>query len=85
MCMLLCMRTTVRLSDDLLKRAKKRAAEEGRTLTSIIEEGVTIVLSSPVEAQRERVELPLSGASGGTLPGVDLNRSSDLEEVMRKA
>lgn len=79
------MRTTVRLRDDLLKRAKKRAAEEGRTLTSIIEEGVTIVLSSPVEAGRERIELPVSSASGGTLPGVDLNRSSDLEEIMNQA
>lgn len=78
------MRTTIRLPDDLLKRAKKRAAEEGRTLTSIIEEGVTIALSSPVARHRERVALPVSSASGGTLPGVDLNRSSDLEEIMNE-
>jgi len=32
------MRTTVRLPDDLLLRAKRKAAEEGRTLTSLIEE-----------------------------------------------
>jgi len=76
------MRTTVRLRDDLLKRAKRRAAEEGRTLTSIIEEGVALVLAKPQQRRRERVELPVCSAMGGVLPGVDLNRSSDLQAVM---
>lgn len=76
------MRTTVRLRDDLLKRAKRRAAEDGRTLTSIIEEGVALVLAEPGPRRRERVEVPVASATGGVLPGVDLNRSSDLEAVM---
>jgi hypothetical protein len=79
------MRTTVRLRDDLLKRAKQRAAEEGRTLTSIIEEGVVMVLATPNRGRRERVVLPISQATGGVLPGVDLNRSADLEAVMDDA
>lgn len=80
--MLRCMRTTVRINDDLLKRAKKRAAELGCTLTSLIEEGLSLVLADPKQRPRERVELPVSRATGGVMPGVDLNRSSDLEEVM---
>ncbi len=76
------MRTTVRVNDDLLQRAKKHALEEGRTLTSLIEEGLTLILAKPTANRRKRVELPVSKASGGVLPGVDLNRSSDLEEVM---
>lgn len=76
------MRTTVRLRDELLKRAKRRAAEEGRTLTSIIEEGVALVLAKPRTGIRERVELPISTATGGVLSGVDLNHSSDLLAVM---
>ena len=79
------MRTTVRLRDDLLKRAKKRAAEEHRTLTSLVEEGVTLVLGRPLQKRRTRVELPVSRASGGVRPGVDLNRSSDLEALMEEA
>ncbi len=75
------MRTTIRLNDNLLERAKTRAAAEGRTLTSLIEEGLTIILSSP-RGKWVRVELPVSQASGGVLPGVDLNRSCDLEEIM---
>ena len=76
------MRTTVRLRDDLLKRAKRRAAEEGRTLTSIIEEGVALVLGAPKPKRRAPIPLPVSQADGGIMPGVDLNRSSDLETVM---
>ena len=76
------MRTTVRIKDDLLRRARKRAADDGRTLTSLIEDGLTLILAKRKASRRERVELPVSQASGGVLPGIDLNRSSDLEEVM---
>jgi hypothetical protein len=78
------MRTTIRLRDDLLKRAKKRAATERRTLTSLIEEGVAIVLAGQPRKRRERVVLPLSKASGGVLPRVDLNRGAELEAVMEE-
>lgn len=78
------MRTTVRIKDDLLQRAKKRATDEGRTLTSLIEDGLALILAKPKAKRQARVELPVSNASGGVLPGIDLNRSSDLEEVMNK-
>jgi hypothetical protein len=78
------MRTTIRINDDLLKQAKKRAADEGRTLTSLVEDGLTLLLSKPKTGRRKRIELPVSKATGGVLPGIDLNRSSDLEEVMNE-
>ena len=76
------MRTTIRLRDDLLQRAKKKAAEEGRTLTSLVEEGLMLVLTEARETKRRRIRLPVSKASGGVRPGVDLNRSSDLADLM---
>jgi hypothetical protein len=76
------MRTTIRINDDLLKQAKKRAAAEGRTLTSLVEDGLVLVLSKAKTGRRKRIELPVSKATGGVLPGIDLNRSSDLEEAM---
>ena len=76
------MRTTIRINDDLLKQAKKRAADEGRTLTSLVEDGLILILSKAKASRRRRIELPVSKATGGVLPGIDLNRSSDLEEVM---
>ena len=76
------MRTTVRINDELLQGAKKRAADEGRTLTSLIEEALALIVAKPKARKRGRVELPVSEASGGVLPGIDLNRSGDLEEAM---
>ncbi len=76
------MRTTIRLPDTLLRKAKKRAAEAGRTLTSLIEEGLTNVLADVGASRRKAIKLPVSKASGGTLPGVDLNRSGDLDDLM---
>ena len=76
------MRTTIRINENLLKRAKKLAADEGRTLTSLVEDGLALILAKPKAKRRERVELPVSKATGGVMPGIDLNRSSDLEEVM---
>ena len=76
-----CMRTTIRINENLLERAKARAAAEGRTLTSLIEEGLTVILATS-KGERPQVELTVSKSGGGVLPGVDLNRSCDLEEIM---
>ncbi len=42
--MLICMRTTLNLPDGLVEQAKAHAASSGRTLTSLIEEGLRLVL-----------------------------------------
>ncbi len=77
--MLLCMRTTVRLDDALLRQAKTHAAEHGRTLTALIEEGLRLVLSKPPPQPAAKPRLPISGKRGGTVPGIDLARSADFE------
>lgn len=51
-------------------------------MTSLIEEGLNLLLSRTSRVRREPVELPVSSASGGVLPGVNLNRGADLEEAM---
>ena len=38
--MMICMRTTLNLSDALAREAKSRAASEGRTFTSFLEEAL---------------------------------------------
>lgn len=75
-------RTTVRLPRDLLARAKRKAAAEGRTLTSLIEEGLRLVVSeSRKPSKRSRGRLPLSDATGGPLPGIDISDSAALQEM----
>jgi len=77
------MRTTVRLPEELLRKAKRKAAEKGQTLTALIEEGLRAVLAEGDRApQRTQARLPISRATGGTLPGIDLNHSADLEDRM---
>src|SRR5262245_7865578 len=65
-------RTTVRLPKDLLARAKRKAAAEGRTLTSLIEDGLRLVVESRKAWEAKRVLPPVSKASGGPMPGIDL-------------
>jgi hypothetical protein len=77
------MRTTVRLDDALLAEAKAYAVRHGRTLTSVLEEALRRTLTEqrePVESRR--VELPVSGQRGGLQPGVDLDDSAALLDLM---
>jgi hypothetical protein len=76
------MRTTIRLSEALLRKARKKASEEGRTLTSLIEEGLKIVVADSKPSKRKKITLPVSKSRGGTLPGIDLSRSGDLLDLM---
>lgn len=78
------MRTTVRLDEQLLAEAKKRAAETGRTLTSILEQA----LRESLQHQAARARAPsrkvsLKTVNGtGLRPGVDLDDSSELLDAM---
>jgi Family of unknown function (DUF6364) len=75
-------RTTVRLPEDLLRRAKRKASEEGRTLTSLIEEGLRQVITEARPKRSPKRLLPrISKAKGGLLPGVDLTSFSAFEEA----
>jgi hypothetical protein len=71
------MRIAVRIDDALLEQARREACRRGETLSALIEEGLRLAL-----AQRARVVLPVCHAGGGVLPGVDLNDSAVLEDVM---
>ena len=75
-------RTTVRLPDDLVRRAKRKAADEGRTLTALIEDGLRRVLNERGPANNaNRILPPVSAARGGLMPGIDLNDSAALQEI----
>jgi hypothetical protein len=74
-------RTTVRLPEDLLRRARQKAAADDRTLTSMIEEGLRLVLAgerptAPAPPRYARI----SGKTGGPAQGVDFPRLRDVDE-----
>jgi hypothetical protein len=75
-------RTTVRLPEGLLDRAKRKAAAEGRTLTSLIEDGLRLMVAGERRAAKGKRVLPrISKATGGPMPGIDLTDLSALQEI----
>jgi predicted transcriptional regulator len=76
-------RTTVRLPPDLIRRAKRKAAEEGRSLTALIEEGLRRVVDESRTAKSAARTLPrVSAAKGGLMPGLDWDHlARDVEEI----
>jgi len=83
--MLRCVRTTVNIDDQLLGDAKLLARQTGRTLTAVIEDALR-------ERLARRHASPLSDttrvptvAGHGLLPGVDLDDSANLRELMDAA
>lgn len=76
------MRTTVRLDPRLLAEAKKIAAGSGRTLTAVIEDALRAVVAGRRQPRR-RQEIKLTVVGGhGVRPGIDLDDTSALIDVM---
>lgn len=77
-----CMRTTIRLSDDLLAVAKKRAADSGRTLTALIEESLREALGRRAPpASKTRIKLT-TFRGNGLRKGIDLDDGRALADAM---
>jgi hypothetical protein len=75
-------RTTVRLPEDLVRRAKRKAASDGVSLTSLIEDGLRRVLSESASKRKTQHTLPpVSTATGGLMPGIDLNDTAALQDL----
>ena len=75
-------RTTVRLPAALITLAKRKAAAEGRSLTALIEDGLRRVVSERAPADTaKRTMPPVSTATGGLMPGIDLNETASLQEA----
>jgi len=69
--MVCCMRTTIDLPDELLRRARVTDAQEGTTLTTLLADGLQLRLGKAATASRSTRPLPLSKARGGMHPWVD--------------
>ena len=76
------MRTTINIHDDLLRQAKEAAARRQCTLGAVVEDALRKCL---VQEQRDTgvrpTRLPTSGGNG-LQPGVDLDSTADLIDIM---
>ena len=66
------MKITLDIDNRLLIKAKAAAAHERKSLTRLIEEGLTLRLRKEAEPRAAfKVKLPVFKGSGGMAPGVD--------------
>lgn len=65
--MLVCMRTTLNLSDGLVAQAKAHAAASGQTLTSLVEEGLRLMLDQQQDVPAAPEPLPGYGQPAGRI------------------
>ena len=76
------MRTTVTLSDPVYDDVRVRAAQQGRSVSSVIEEAVRVyLLDAAAPAPVTAPHLPM-WRSGGARPGIDLDDFSTGREFV---
>jgi len=80
------MRTTIRLDDALFAEVKAEAARTGRTMTEVIQDALRESLARRARGgpARRPVDLP-TFRGRGLRPGVDLDSSAQLLELMEGA
>ena len=78
--MLLCMRTTMDISDELMRRAKKKAADDGVPLRDVMEAALRRYLSEKPVANGYK--LRWTTEKGELMPGVDLDDRDSLFDLM---
>jgi len=76
------MRTTIRIDDQLLAETKRLALRTGRSLTAVIEDALREVVARQGDSGR-RTAVRLTTVGGrGILPGVDLDDSAALLDLL---
>lgn len=75
------MRTTLNLSDHLMRRIRDRAVREGQTMTAVIEEVIDAGLRATAPAE-ERFRLRLVTFGDATAPAVDVQDRDALLDFM---
>ncbi|MCM3877184.1 MAG: hypothetical protein NEA02_12290, partial [Thermoanaerobaculia bacterium] len=75
------MKTTVEISDPLMREARAAAVREGRTLRSLLEEGLREVLAG--RRRKGRFRLRDGSFKGkGVQPGVDLSNWDQIRSLI---
>jgi len=80
--MLLCMRTTLNLDDELVRAVKRRAVDSGMTMTDLIDEALRRLLAAERATDAEPRELRWVTVEGRLRRGVDLDDRDALYDLM---
>lgn len=77
------MKTTVEISDDLLKRSKRVARAEGKTLRQLLEEGLRLALNAREQAPRKKFRMRTFQGDGRTEPFRNASWEQLRDEIYR--
>jgi hypothetical protein len=75
------MKTTVEIQDQLFLRAQRKARREGRTMRSLIEEGLRRSLEADQVAERYQLPDHSVGERGGPNPLASMSWVELLDEI----
>lgn len=76
------MRTTIRIDDDLLRRAKALAARSGLSLTKVIEDALRLVLERAEKRTTVEPFVMPTFKGDGLRAGVDLDDTAALIDLL---
>jgi plasmid stability protein len=79
---MMLVRTTLTLDDDVLRMARRRAAEDGRPLKDVINEALRAGLRDGGTRRRPAFAFKLRTVTGRVMPGVDLTDRDKLFDLM---
>lgn len=75
------MRTTITISESIYRAAKSRAAENGQTVSEVIEDAIRGALSNLPMAVQDLEPLPVF-RGGRVVAGVDLNDNAAVRDLL---
>jgi Bacterial antitoxin of type II TA system, VapB len=79
----ICMRTTLDLDDQLLRKARHLAGESRRTLTAVVEDALRLLVLKPKTGGQKTGTIRLTTFKGqGLHTGVDLDSNASLHDHM---
>jgi len=76
--MIVCMRTTISLDDRILEAVKRRAYDEGLSVSAWVAGVLDEAVKRPKEPTDDRPFRLVTTGKDGTYPGIDLDRSREL-------
>lgn len=79
---MMLMRTTLTLNDDVLKMARQKAARENRSLKDVINESLRLGLTLGRQRSGTKYVFHLKTVRGRTMPGVDLHDRDKLFDLL---
>jgi len=76
--MIVCMRTTISLDDRILEAVKRRAGNEGLSVSAWVAGVLDEAVKRSKKSTQERPFRLVTAGEGGTYPGIDLDRPREL-------